>query len=943
MAEQQRGLSSAQTGAILDYITKRRVGRRQLAAEGMEGVGTALTQGQLPSEDESFGREKIQLGLTQVLSDLDKYEQLKNTEKSRYAREMKRHEGNLVRSGVMLLTDEAASRRQLLGSTAVAEINQADTLIKVALQKQETLGWSRAGNLFVDSTEEKVGNLNGFFNWDFDGKYHMSEDPNTQSEFMQRVFMDLREISDPRERASYIQGVEDEYSVPLWAPLEHFVSVQGATDEMGALVRDSAEAKRAAEDLDNEQWLVMERHLDTITRKYGANLDPGVRTLVEGLFAEARAPARVTGAGTLQPPPPEDASYEDKNQWVQDFSRGEALLDPATNTIRLARPRSGQDAGAAISWADFVRNAPVQQERPYAEQTRDYIEELWGDLEAGDRPDLRKLRREFIGTAMFKAYKESRGYPDNPATDPIALRAMIREGRATRQVMKQAGRAIDRQNVLGGQTLSTPGQYRRAALMAALAGPPKSVAAPGRTPLQKIGMALAAPVALPAALLAGGAKEVSKMLKKKGSESGEAEPEAPVQDPVAQKLADIREMFDEGTLNQEQFDTITQALQTVGDVDRPSDPLSAEKRDEQGDLTLIDDKPGDILDEDSKSITFVGDGGYVWEIEKDAAGQPTGKTTILQAPPPPGGKESPEGKTWASLEETGFADDLQMELDKARTKGAEETAVEEGRRMEEQKPDLIPGEMELAEETREERGQRFGEMGVERQPLGKPPTTGYVASTERRKATVETYTNLALFHRLIDAGQADLIQDHFLFNHPDLPLEELQAGMIAGAQKKFKDDPGKLDNVIRVFLDAPQLIEEKLKAIPSPEPIAEDPVTEADIAEREEERDLWKGEAEAKRAAVLGELGGVGRRVQRREKRLAETEAKRKELLDIEKPEEMSPFEWEGLKSEAKLLKRTAQAQHAGLERAEKRAGKKIKKRRKRGKWEEEEATQGGA
>jgi len=458
MAEQQQGLSSAQTRAILDYITERNIGRRQLTAEGMAGVGTAMTQGQLPAEDESLGKERIKLGLTEVLANLDKYEQLKDTEKSRHDRETRRHEANVLRSAVMLALGEGEMRADLKGSTIPPQINQAGTLMEVAMQRREAEGY-RYSKLLVPATQSKVGELSQYTQYDrTTGGHVMSSNRDTQSEMFLTMYEHLKDIPDARERAAYIDQAQQRYNYDLWDPMNRFVSVKGASEGMGGLVREAEAAKEAALAVDDREQNVIDRQQDVLLRQYGNYLDPTYRDLLSGLFDAAQKPREEERAvGTRQPPPPEDASYEDKNQWVKDFSYGEALLDPNTMTIQLTNPRPEQEGEVSVSYTDFIKNTPVQQERPYAEQTRDYIEELWGDLEAGDRPDLRKLRREFMDTAMFKAYKKSRGYPDNPATDPIALRAMIREGRATRRVMKQAGRAISRQNILGGQTISTPG------------------------------------------------------------------------------------------------------------------------------------------------------------------------------------------------------------------------------------------------------------------------------------------------------------------------------------------------------------------------------------------------------------------------------------------------------------------------------------------------------
>jgi hypothetical protein len=166
------------------------------------------------------------------------------------------------------------------------------------------------------------------------------------------------------------------------------------------------------------------------------------------------------GIGTTAPAPSAEASFQQKQKWVQVATSGNLTLSPDNRLVQLVGDQKGQalvdSSGQEVIYDSFVQaiDAPVQT--PLSEKLQASIEDVWDDLEHGQTQDLQDLRAGLTTSGEFKQWAQEK-YGD--VYDPrLAFRALIKQQKAQSKDIRRQTRQKNIEDIASGQVEATPRQ-----------------------------------------------------------------------------------------------------------------------------------------------------------------------------------------------------------------------------------------------------------------------------------------------------------------------------------------------------------------------------------------------------------------------------------------------------------------------------------------------------
>lgn len=568
-------LTQREVSAVKEYLQDLKTAKWRGAKKKLGEAGAELS-GEADPPDMSFEEAKVRVRAIEILGRLDATDQLRQQENSRYAREMKRTDASVYRSTVMLATGLADAETSL----KIAKIGESAAFHNMALERREADGWTIANDWDTQTLENAQGAYGDYFDWDASGAktrtgksgYVIKVSEERQRAFYTQLARDIVDIGDDRQRAFYIETVEQTYGRDIWklSGLGKEISGSpGLAKRLVAAVTAAQDAKADAQAVDVEARVEMKATWNEWYQAGGSSVRPELLDYLKDARGKLDEEVDLS-VGTHRPPPDKDASDREKQKWVEEYTFGKMMIDPANGSV-VAVDVAERKGVQPITYERLTQDVVVDvRDRPYAETAKDYIVDLLDTL-GSDDPSAREVKEKFKATSDdFKNYVVSRGFAD----EDVALKAYVNEAKANLSARKLTDKEITRQNILSGQADATPGQYRRAAIGAAIRGPADSKTM-GRDPLGTVGKILAAPIALPAAALAGGVQGLRNLARKRGlQEPTEAQPEAPIgaipqfrktrtpqpDGVIAQVLSDLRDKVDAGEIDEEQFKAVESAL-----------------------------------------------------------------------------------------------------------------------------------------------------------------------------------------------------------------------------------------------------------------------------------------------------------------------------------------------------------------------------------------------
>ena len=593
MAVSER-LSDRQKKAVQEHLKEKRAAQFETSTDVAEAIGAGLRGERLEKETDTETRLRI----AELMEKLDRNDALRGVEKSRYTREVKRSDAEVLKALVNLATGLAGPMSQM----QVTKMNNAQSMYDGAMDMFNTKGWSAQED---EGAISSVNDLAGHFQADpisaRDGKFGWKLDETKRNEFYQAAFEQITTQPDAMQNALFIEAMNQEYGLNLYAFPKDTLTAKGASKAIGPALVAAQDAMNAAKGIEKKAEAEIEQSTNTMLAVSGV-ADPRLRTQIDNQVALLRKPVDLSRRVSVSAPVGDNATYAQKKAWVEAFTKGTMTLDPDGQTVAPTMENSDPSQVPSTTYDELAasssRGAPIPETT-----TRDYAEDLW-EQAGSDSATGRAIKQHFINDSQeYRQYKAMRGYkPPGSPDDDVAYKAFIQESRAERGADRISGKELARQNILSGEQRSTAGQYRRAALASALLGPSDGQTI-GRDPVGAVGKALLAPVALPAALLAGGAKSLRDFMKRrKQQEPTESEPEvvdAPGGDDVASEMTRLREAFDAGEITADQFEL----------AEKSFSPAPA-----------------------GRTIEF-SEGNYKWRVTLDENDKPVGEAKILEGSP----------------------------------------------------------------------------------------------------------------------------------------------------------------------------------------------------------------------------------------------------------------------------------------------------------------------
>lgn len=243
---------------------------------------------------------------------------------------------------------------------------------------------------------------------------------NNPSQLASILIADLRNLqsTNPKMIVPYVQTVEGALGINMNDFLTGNQNASGAqfatgqTKQIRSYLKSGIEADGAAADVESKISADQAEAAANLIRMTGTPKADKFLKDVLVIYKGVKTETGGTGDVSQLPPPPADATPEQRAEWVNKVSNGRLSLEPDG---RVHEKASG--APDVMSYDEFAAyHGPggmtrVQESmKPYLAETRDtIIKEMDRLRDSTDRPDL-ETKAHIMGSDAFKEYARARGY-----------------------------------------------------------------------------------------------------------------------------------------------------------------------------------------------------------------------------------------------------------------------------------------------------------------------------------------------------------------------------------------------------------------------------------------------------------------------------------------------------------------------------------------------------